>query len=100
MSFTPTIFSTSYEFPTITPPDVSPSTRVVGICGISSVRDENGDEPSDPSKDGWYHAQFYLLHQLLAEQGVKQKWVTSVSPDCLVDNYSQLTYRKTDFSAY
>lgn len=100
MSFTPTVFSTSYEFPILTPPDVSPNTRVVGICGISSVRDENGAVPSDPSKDGWYHEQFYLLHQLLAEQGVQQKWITSVSPDCIVDNYSQLTYRKTHFSAY
>ncbi|OBT68174.1 hypothetical protein VE03_02400 [Pseudogymnoascus sp. 23342-1-I1] len=95
LSFTPTIFSTSYEFPTITPPDVTPNTRVVGICGISSVRDENGAVPSDPSKDGWYHAQFYLLHQLLMEQGVQQKWITSVSPDCLVDNYNQLTYPDT-----
>ncbi|KFY06831.1 hypothetical protein V492_07698 [Pseudogymnoascus sp. VKM F-4246] len=92
MSFTPTIFSTSYEFPTVTPPDVSPNTRVVGICGISSELDEQGDIPSDPSKDGWYHAQFYLLHQLLMEQGVQQKWITSVSPDCIVDNYNLLTY--------
>ncbi|ELR08988.1 hypothetical protein VC83_05984 [Pseudogymnoascus destructans] len=92
MPFTPTTFSTSYEFPILSPPDVAPGTRVVGICGISSVRDENGAVPSDPSKDGWYHAQFYLLHQLLREQGVQQKWITSVSPDCIVDNYSQLTY--------
>ncbi|KFY19035.1 hypothetical protein V493_08182 [Pseudogymnoascus sp. VKM F-4281 (FW-2241)] len=92
MPFTPTLFSTSYEFPIVTPPDVSPNTRVVGICGVSSVRDKNGAVPSDPSKDGWYHAQFYLLHQLLMEQGVQQKWITSVSPDCLVDNYTQLTY--------
>lgn len=99
MPFTPAIFSTSYEFPILSPPDVTPGTRVVGICGISSIREENGSIPSDPSKDGWYHAQFYLLHQLLAGQGVQQKWITSVSPDCIVDNYSQLTYRKTRSSA-
>jgi hypothetical protein len=99
MPFTPTIFSTSYEFPILSPPDVSPGTRVVGICGISFVHDEHGAVPSDPSKDGWYHAQFYLLHHLLAGQGVQQKWITSVAPDRMVDNYSLLTYRKTLFSA-
>ncbi|OBT96012.1 hypothetical protein VE01_06799 [Pseudogymnoascus verrucosus] len=92
MPFTPTIFSTSYEFPILSPPDVSPGTRVVGICGISSVHDEHGAVPSDPSKDGWYHAQFYLLHHLLAGQGVQQKWITSVAPNRIVDNYSLLTY--------
>ncbi|PLB41467.1 uncharacterized protein BDW47DRAFT_99117 [Aspergillus candidus] len=69
-------------------PNVTPQTRVIAVLGV--------DEPSSASKaaspslgDGWMVSDFYLWLHVLDGMGKDQKWITSMSPDYLLQKYGK-----------
>lgn len=64
------------------PPDLSPSARILAICGITDINDD-----AAPHNDGWFLSDFYLFHHLLKGVGGNQIWLTSENPEDLVDKY-------------
>jgi hypothetical protein len=52
---------TNVEFSSRCPPDISSHTRIVAVCGINDYHNA-----SSPTKDGWFHSDFYLFHHLFS----------------------------------
>ncbi|KAK2792450.1 hypothetical protein FQN52_003385 [Onygenales sp. PD_12] len=77
-------------FRTSCPPDVPPKSRIVAVCGIT---DYNG--LASPSEDGWFLSDFYLFYHLLSPPSIKteaQFWLTTESPDDLVEKYGEYAH--------
>lgn len=64
------------------PPDLSPSARILAICGTTDHKND-----AAPENDGWFLSDFYLFHHLLKGVGVNQIWLTSERPEDLIDKY-------------
>lgn len=70
------------SFVTRCPPDLSPSARILAVCGITDFVDT-----ASPMKDGWFFSDFYLFHHILKGVGANQIWLTSEDPRKLVEKY-------------
>ncbi|PGH32040.1 hypothetical protein GX50_05165 [[Emmonsia] crescens] len=70
------------EFVSHAPPDVSPDTRVVAVCGAT-----DHDNLAHPNKDGRFFSDFYLFHNLLRGVAGPQTWISSENPTELVSKY-------------
>jgi hypothetical protein len=55
------------EVVTSTPPDVTPNTRIVAVCGLTQ-------KEADPGEDGWFLADMMTYYALFGNQTVAQKW--------------------------
>lgn len=62
------------------PPDLSPSARILAICGITDHKND-----ADPENDGWFFSDFYLFHHLFKGVGAHQICLTSEHPEDLID---------------
>ncbi|EFR01091.1 hypothetical protein MGYG_04095 [Nannizzia gypsea CBS 118893] len=72
------------------PPDISPTSRVVAVCGVTDY-----DGQASPSVDGWFFSDFYLFHHLLSPMHVTtqaQVWLTAESPESLVQKYGEYAH--------
>ena len=70
------------------PPDVSPKTRIIAVCGITDI----GDRAS-PISDGWLLSDFWMFNHLFRETPVaNQIWLTCCSPKLLVDKYGMYAH--------
>ncbi|KAL8668278.1 MAG: hypothetical protein Q9168_007089 [Polycauliona sp. 1 TL-2023] len=56
------------EFNIHTPPDITPNTRIVAVCGIKPVE-------AGPSDDGWFLTDFFAFHHLLSGLTKHQIWL-------------------------
>ncbi|KAM5478574.1 hypothetical protein McanCB56680_006265 [Microsporum canis] len=71
------------------PPDVSPSSRVVAVCGVT---DHEGQ--ASPSDDDCI-SDFYLFHHLLSPKSAiakNQVWLTVENPEDLVRKYGEYAH--------
>ena len=76
------------EFAASCPPDVSPKTRIIAVCGITNI----GDLAS-PAIDGWFLSDFWMFNHLLRSAPVaSQIWLTCCSPKLLVDQYGRYAH--------
>ena len=75
---------TSERFTTTALPHISPSTHIIGLCGVGEYADVRGVYVSDPTLDGWMLSDFYLLHHLFRGLGSTQAWFTCIDPEVLV----------------
>jgi hypothetical protein len=73
----------STEFHTYAFPDFHKNTRVVAVCGVTTIEDAH------PKEDGWFLADFYLFNVLLRGLGSKQTWLTTLQPERLVSTYTE-----------
>lgn len=64
------------------PTDLSPSVRILAICGITDHRND-----AAPDRNGWFLSDFYLFHHLFKGVGAHQIWLTSEDPEELIDKY-------------
>ena len=69
-------------------PNVTPHTRIISVLGV--------DEPSYKSNiaspalgDGWMVSDFYLWMHVLDGLGKSQEWITSMTPEYLVEKYGR-----------
>jgi hypothetical protein len=70
------------------PPDVSPNTRIVAVCGITDIADA-----ASPTMDGWLLSDFWMFNHLFRSAPVaKQTWFTCCSPKDLVDRYERYAH--------
>ncbi|KAL8733587.1 MAG: hypothetical protein Q9166_001995 [cf. Caloplaca sp. 2 TL-2023] len=59
----------TYErFVTRTPPDITPNTRIVAVCGIKQQR-------AGPGADGWFLSDFFAFYHLLHGLTPHQHWM-------------------------
>ena len=78
------------EFVASCPPDVSPKTRIVAVCGITNI----GDIASPP-RDGWFLSDFWMFNHLLRSAPVaNQIWLTCC-PKLLVDQYGRYAHGRS-----
>lgn len=70
------------EFNTHTPPDITPNTRVIAICGISP-------EYAAPDDDGWYLSDFFAFYHLFHGLTPNQSWIHGLDLQKLVDTHKQ-----------
>jgi hypothetical protein len=70
------------------PPDVSPRTRIVAVCGITDI-----DGTASPVIDGWFLSDFWMFNHLFRSAPVaNQIWLTSCSPKQLVERYGRYAH--------
>jgi hypothetical protein len=75
------------SFVSLCPPDVSPKTRIIAVCGVSDSNDE-----ASPKADGWLLSDFYLFHHLFSPLNVPtstQIWLTCEELERLVEKYTE-----------
>jgi hypothetical protein len=78
----------SVEFAASCPPDVSPKTRIVAVCGITNI-----GVNASPALDGWFLSDFWMFNHLLRSAPVaNQIWLTCCSPKLLVDQYGRYAH--------
>ncbi|KAH9870018.1 hypothetical protein J1614_006940 [Plenodomus biglobosus] len=86
-----------------TVPDVTNTTRIISVCGITDdptqVEINPFDAPAgqtgeirrtgmaDPAADGWFFSDFYLFAALLRNAGASRKWITAEDPQALISKY-------------
>ncbi|KAI9766499.1 MAG: hypothetical protein M1840_006456 [Geoglossum simile] len=76
------------EFAARCPPDVSPRTRIIAICGITNI---NGS--ASPAIDGWFLSDFWMFNHLFRSAPVaNQIWLTCCSPKQLVERYGRYAH--------
>ncbi|EFQ98153.1 hypothetical protein MGYG_01189 [Nannizzia gypsea CBS 118893] len=80
------------SFLTNSPPDITPNTRILAVCGVSDYP-ENAASPED---DGWFYSDFFTFHTLLYGQGAAQKWCCSDDPSLLLQKYGKYLHRNPD----
>ena len=66
-------------------PDIQPDTHIVAVCGIPK-------DSCNPTEDGWFFSDFFLLNQMLKGLGASQHWFTSVDPQYIATTYKQLLH--------
>ncbi|KAM5469275.1 hypothetical protein MauCBS54593_004631 [Microsporum audouinii] len=67
------------------PPDITPNTRILAVCGVS----DDSENAASPEHDGWFYSDFFAFHTLLHGQGAAQKWCCSDEPALLLQKYGQ-----------
>ena len=77
---------------TIQIPHVSPSTHVIGVCGVGAHQTKEGTLASDPTLDGWMISDFYLMNHLFRGMGKSQAWFTCHDPQVLVDRFGEYAH--------
>ncbi|KAH0566222.1 hypothetical protein GP486_000369 [Trichoglossum hirsutum] len=84
------------EFTARCPPDVSPRTRVVAVCGVTNIQylaSSTGEGFASPTIDGWFLSDFYMFNHLLRKAPVaNQIWLTCCSPKLLVEQYGRYAH--------
>jgi hypothetical protein len=76
------------EFAAQCPPDVSPKTRIIAVCGITDI----GGSAS-PAWDGWFLSDFWMFNHLFRSAPVaNQIWLTCCSPKQLVERYGRYAH--------
>lgn len=69
-------------------PDVSSNTRIICVLGVDEpVNTSNTASPS--LGDGWMVSDFYLWMHVLEGIGKSQEWITTMTPDYLMDKYGR-----------
>ena len=63
-----------------TPPDITPKTRIIAVCGAMQ-----GD--SDPGQDGWFVSDFFAFYHLLHGLTPNQCWMHCLDLGALIDKY-------------
>jgi hypothetical protein len=76
------------EFATKCPPDASPRTRIVAVCGITDIRGL-----ASPAEDGWFLSDFWMFNHFFRGASVaNQVWLTCCSPKYLVERYGRYAH--------
>ncbi len=74
-------------FASMCPPDISPGTRIVAVCGPNDYMDN-----ASPDNDGWIFSDFYLFHHLFRDTSPNQVWLTCVDPETMVKKYGEYAH--------
>ncbi|KAI9773674.1 MAG: hypothetical protein M1840_006948 [Geoglossum simile] len=89
LNFFPKDFSLhGVEFATRCPPDASPRTRIVAVCGITDIR-----SLASPAEDGWFLSDFWMFNHFFRSAPVaNQVWLTCCSPKYPVERYGRYAH--------
>ncbi|KAL8936160.1 MAG: hypothetical protein Q9216_005079, partial [Gyalolechia sp. 2 TL-2023] len=65
-----------------TPPDTTPNTHIVAVCGV-------GQEDAGPGDDGWFLSDFFAFYHLLDGATAHQHWIHCLDLEKLVNKHHQ-----------